>query len=249
MPSVTCYATPGKVKALRLCETFAAGVNAAGGSAALHCGPLPERLLPGAAVFYGVTPATAHLWAQAKAEGRDWFYIDNSYFDVSRGTSFRVTKNRLQHSGAGVSDGQRRAALGVKVSPQRSGGDLALICLQSDAFLKNIAGVDPVFWLRCSLDYAQSLGLPVHVRQWDANKTAQARSLHDDLKHAAVVITHSSAAAVEARLAGIPVNCAPVCAAYNVAPEDRDRWADVLADNQWTLAELRDGTAWKALND
>jgi hypothetical protein len=31
-------------------------------------------------------------------------------------------------------------------------------------------------------------------------------------------------------------------------PEDRERWAGVLADNQWSVPEIRNGTAWKALN-
>lgn len=249
MPSVTCYATPGKVKSLRLCEAFAAGIRAAGGHGELHVGPVPERLKPGAAAFYGVTPATVHLWQQAKTEGRDWYYIDNSYFDVSRGTYFRVTRNRLQHDGTGASYGRRRQALGVTVRPWREGrGKHAVICVQSDGFMKTVAGVDPAFWLRSAIEEARTMDLPVRLRSWEGNKIAQRRTLEADLKDAAVLITHSSAAAVEALLAGIQVRCAPVCAAYGVARREREAWADVLADNQWTLAELQDGTAWRALS-
>lgn len=246
---LTCYATPGKAKALRLLDEFARGVNAAGGSATLHYGPLPDRLKPGAAAFYGVTQTTRHLWEQARAEGRDWYYIDNSYFDVSRGTSFRVTKNRVQHSGQGQSNGERRRALGVTVQPWRHGdGKHTVICLQSDLHMKVVMGTDPVFWLRCALERARSHAMPSRVRHWDANKTRQMATLGADLKHAAVLITHSSAAAVEALLAGVAVDCSAECAAYGVQPSRREAWADVLADNQWTLAELADGTAWKALN-
>jgi hypothetical protein len=120
--SVTCYPIPGKAKALRLCEAFAAGVRAAGGDAHV-CTEPPRELADGAAVFYGVRPAVAHLWEQAKREARDWYYIDNSYFDAARERQFRVTKNAIQHTGRGASDGRRFRALGIAIGPMRVGGD------------------------------------------------------------------------------------------------------------------------------
>lgn len=32
-------------------------------------------------------------------------------------------------------------------------------------------------------------------------------------------------------------------------PRDRRRWAAVLADNQWTFAEMAEGAAWRKLNE
>lgn len=244
---ITCYATPGKAKALRLCEAFAVGARACGVAADFTTDT--RRLRPGAAVFYGIREDTRPLWAQCKTEGRDWYFIDNSYFDAARGWQFRVTKNRVQHDGRGQSDGARRQALGVTVKPWQMGtGRQAVICLQSDLHLRLTMAVDPALWLRQALVQAREMGLPARVRHWDANKGRQMATLADDLRGASVVITHSSAAAVEALLAGIAVRCAPQCAAHGVTPERREAWADVLADNQWTLAELADGTAWRMLN-
>lgn len=237
--SVTCYPIPGKPKALLLCDAFAAGVVAAGGEAHVSR-RIPSRLEPGAAVFYGVRPSVAHLWAQAKAERRDWWYLDNSYFDVARERQFRVTKNAIQHRGTGESDGKRFAALGLTVKPMRDGANL-LVCAQSAEFMETVAG-DPGWLQRVLGDLQERYGDPRVILRTKHEK----RPLSVDLARAGKVVTWSSAAAVTAILEGVRVMCAPECCATYA--DDRERWASVLADNQWTVAEIARGDAWKALN-
>lgn len=244
---ISCYATPGKVKAVRLCELFAQGVNAAGGSARLSPG-VPQKLAPGAAAFYGVTPETRHLWRQAVREQRDWFYIDNSYFDTTRGTSYRITRNAVQFKGIAPSDGARRAALGLTVQPMRDDGDHVVVCLQSPTFMQTVAGVDPRSWFDQIRVEVAERGLMTRLRGWNGNKAVQAQTLAADLENAALLITWSSAAAVEALMAGVPVRVSEQSAAHGIAPEQRDAWLNTLADNQWTLREIGDGTAWRMLN-
>lgn len=240
-PSVTCYPIPGKPKARLLCDAFAAGVRAAGGSADVCLEP-PAQLKPGVAVFYGVRPAVAHLWEQARAQGRPWAYIDNSYFDATRERHFRITMNAIQHTGQGSSDGQRFAALGLKVQPMRAegAGDYALVCAQSDEFMRVVAA-DPGWLDRVS----RNLDATGHRTVIRFKHTM--RSLQQDLTRARVLVTWSSAAAVTALLGGVRVLCAPQCCA-TYAGEDRRRWASVLADNQWTVDEIAGGVTWKALN-
>lgn len=244
----TCYSTPGKVKAARLCEAFAEGAKRQGYEARV-AGYIPAQLLPGAAVFYGVTPETAHLWQQAKAEGRDWYYIDNGYFDAGRGAYYRITKNRLQHDGQGRSSGVRREALGVRVQPWRDGvGQNVVVCLQSDLFMETVAGVSPDDWQR---QVQQYLGTqPVRriiVRHWNADKARMAATLHNDLMNAALLVTWASSAAVEALLFGVPVWTSTQSAAHGIQPPFREAWANVLADQQWTLPEIEQGMAWQAM--
>ena len=88
--SVVGYPTPNKGKARALLNAFCGG---AGGDVVTE---IPKRLLPGAAAFYGVTEATVHLWKQAKAEGRDWYYIDNA--DITSKTTLSLFREltRLQ---------------------------------------------------------------------------------------------------------------------------------------------------------
>ena len=71
--SVTCYPSPGKREGLKLCHAFAEGC---GGDLALP----PARLREGAAAFYGMTDYLLPLWREARARGRDWYYMDNAYF-------------------------------------------------------------------------------------------------------------------------------------------------------------------------
>jgi hypothetical protein len=83
----------------------------------------------------------------------------------------------------------------------------------------------------------------------------------DDLIDCHAVVVRTSNCAVEAVLAGVPVFCTHSCAAEPmglmdlaqiespVRPEGRERWAALLASNQWSLAEMRSGFAWKMLNE
>ena len=82
----------------------------------------------------------------------------------------------------------------------------------------------------------------------------------EDLTEAFCVVTHSSNTAVEAILAGVPAFVLGQSAAQPFACNDlklieapfllfgdRWEWAGVLADNQWTLKEIREGKAWADL--
>lgn len=245
--SATCYPQPGKPKALRICEAFARGCD---GAVAEHT---PARLGDGAAVFYGVRPAWSHLWRQAKAERRDWYYLDNSYFDAGRERLFRVTRNAIQHDGRGYTDGSRLNALGVTVKPWRMDGRHILVCQQSEEFMATVA--HDMGWLA---DTVQKLRR-ITTRPLVIRRKGDATPLCEALADCWAVVTWSSAAAVEALVQGIPVHCAPACAAhtFSTALENIDRprrlygreqWAEVLADNQWTLDEIRNGDAWQSFH-
>jgi hypothetical protein len=85
------------------------------------------------------------------------------------------------------------------------------------------------------------------------------KPLSADLVGAWALVTHSSNAAVEALLEGVPVFCTAPCAAYRMGrpdvaaieapalPDDREQWAWNLARAQWTLAEMKSGECWRDL--
>lgn len=243
------YPQPGKPKARAVCDAFARGC---GGQMVPN---IPRALLPGPAMFYGVRPAWLHLWQQAKAEGREWFYADNAYFDAGRERYFRVCRNRLQHDGSGESDGTRMRALGITVRPWTNGGEHIVVCAQSDEFLRVVSGVDggAAGWIARTLK-AMPTRRPVIVREKRVG-----RPLAADLEGAWALVTHTSAAANEALIAGVPAFVTGECAASPMAagplsqieqprrPEGRERWAGALCDRQWTLDEIRNGAAWRAL--
>lgn len=203
-------------------------------------------------VFYGVTDGNYAAWLRAKASGEPWFYCDNSYLDQARGTQFRVTRNALQHTGQGTTDGKRLEAIGVEVEPVRAEKGFALIVLQSDVYMRWVvehAGDWPG-WIARALRTEPA----VKWRRWSSDKPSTSETLRADLLGARLLLTHSSAAAVLAVLAGVRVRVWPVSAAhcFNNAPVASDgerwRWASVLADNQFLLSEMRDGTAWRMLH-
>ena len=222
-----------------------------------------ERQLIGdlPAVFYGVTPATKHLWEQAKREGRDWMYCDNAYFDACRGTYFRVTKNRLQHPGLGVSDGKRFAQLEaedfVHIAPMRRRGKHIVIAPQSDEFMQVVVGypadrrwVDDV-----QVMLRKHTGRELVFLPWQRDKTEWYRRLPAALAEAHALVTYSSASVISAVLSGVPgFVMTDDCIAYTVtqspdevenpiyrSADERRQWAEVVADNQWTLEEMRSG--------
>ena len=145
IPSLTCYPQPGKQLAVDICEAFAAGARRCGVDASVVT-ETPAKLLPGAAVFYGVRPGWRHLWDQAIAEVRPRFYIDRGYFN--RDCYFRVALNRIQAAQCAPSY-ERLHRFNIWVHPWRENGRRTVVALQSDEFMQSFAGgLDLVRWVR-----------------------------------------------------------------------------------------------------
>lgn len=242
-----------KGKSLALCRAFAEGCQGTVIQAA------PE-LRAGPAVFYGVDDTNVHLWKQVREENRPYFYIDNSWFDATRGKYFRIARNAVQHSGEGTSNGDRWRKLGLPVAQWRGAGDHLVLCPQSESFMRTIVGMTTDWTNDTRQALAQLTPRPLRVRGWSADKGKLAATLEHDLKGAHALITHSSAAAITAILSGVPAICTGQCAATPMAGTLRDvqwppmpsyearwHWASVLADAQWTPHEMSNGTAWRML--
>lgn len=246
---VVAYPVHGKQKSMDICLAFARGCGGQVSGALLR---------PGPAFFYGVNQTNLAVWREVVRTQRDYYYSDNSYWDPCRQKFFRVTKNRLQHSGIGQSDGKRWRRLGLEIAPWRSGGTHILICPQSAAFMEHVIGANRD-WVMRTVDTIRAISdRPIRIRSWNANKGEIGKTLGDDLADAHVLVTWSSAAAVNAVLAGVPVVCLGQCAAEPMStpllgietpqrPDGREEWAAVLADNEFTMDELRNGTAWRHL--
>lgn len=245
------YPIVGKKKSLHICKAFAAGC---GGTVVED-----NTLRDGDAFFYGVDDSNAHIWRAVLSDhSRNFWYIDNAYFDKVRETYFRITRNMLQCAGVGTSDGKRFAALDIEVKPWRNGGKHVLICPQSNSFMRFPVGYRGDWVNDVSREIAFVSNRPICIRPWQRNKGEQARSLLADLVDAHCVVVWSSAAAITAALNGVPVIVQGQSAASAISgsvleleklPQpDRTSWLGVLADNQWTLTEMTKGIAWRSLN-
>lgn len=254
-PSLVCYPQPGKPKSRRLCEALARG---AGGRL---CEPRPLELEPGAAGFYGVV-GLEDLYRQAVAE-RDWYYADNAHFDCARGTHFRVAKNALQDLSPGAPEWKRYEALGLAVKPWTRGGRHVVVAMQSEHFMAQVArwpGGASTWQDAVLRALERHTDRPIVVRHWVRDKAERAKTLHQDLEGAWALVTHASAAANEALLAGVPVFVTGRSPALSMGlsqlqriedprrPDGREQWAAVLAGKQWTIEEIESGTAWRALH-
>lgn len=188
-------------------------------------------------------------WRRVVKSGELWFSVDNSYFDAVREQQFRITRNAFQVDATKhISDGDRFAALGLTIKSMRNFATpgYALAVEQSDSFMRDIAG--DVWWLTERIKLAKTLATEVRLREWNRNKAAAQSTLKADLQGAKYVLTHSSAAAVEALLEGVHIVTSPMCAVASVAPTGRLAAMNVLADHQWPIDEIKQGKAWSWLN-
>jgi hypothetical protein len=223
----------GKKKSADICAAFVAGA--------------PKEAE--GVVFYGVDPSNFNVWKKVQREQIPFYYVDNSYFDVVRGTQFRVTRNRLQIDAMQhTSDGKRFEALGVDIKPMQSNSKGHWVVIeQSLSFMQFVDAPD---WFHRTLLWTEGTGRPVRVRKWDRDKARAQATLQEDLRGAWGLVTHSSAAAVTALLEGIPATVWYGHALAHVrghADNSRDRRRaafNVLADHQFTLDEMKEGKAW-----
>lgn len=204
-------------------------------------------------VFYGVKASNAADLTAALRSPDPVYYIDNAYFDATRGKRFRVTKNRIQVPARELdSDGRRFDALGLAIQPWRCVPDGYWLAVHQSKDHENIAP-GHARWLTEAIESLGAHRRVVH-RQWHANKIAQVCSLPAFLEDAYGVVTHTSAAAVTAVLAGVPCivseqhALARMVCSPDPAIDQRRRFLGVLADHEFTLDELQDGTAWRRLN-
>jgi hypothetical protein len=213
-------------------------------------------------VTYGFLRGLRPLFESVRSEQRDYVYLDNGYFRPSAhgrqdySGYYRVTRNALQHDGGGKADPHRFEMLGKRIDPWKRGGRYVMICPPGDTF-GELNGFSSAKWLRdVTATLRSSTDRPYIVRD---KRNPGGVTLFDALRNCHCMVTHSSNAAVEALLYGIPVFCTNPCAGYAMGQPDitkieaprypeREQWAWNLAANQWTLNEMKSGKCWKELN-
>lgn len=234
---IQAHPTLGKQKSVDICDAFLRGA--------------PKDVH--GHVFYGVNETNLEAWRWVRACGEPFWYIDNSYFDHTRKTHFRVTKNALQCQWTLPNDGARWRAIEVPLKPWNCvWTGLIVVCPQSDNFMHNVARYHGN-WLADTLKLIEERvdgKVPViKVRPWSRDKKALSATLVGDLVGADWLFTHSSAASVAATIHGVPIHVDPKAALFGLRPNDKEREhaMGTLADNQWTLEEIRAGMAWEKL--
>ena len=216
------------------------------------------------AVLRGITK---HKQMEAcRAAGRDFYYMDTGYFgNGKRKTYHRITKNDVQNFGPIIERPRDRLdRAGVKYKKFRPGRNI-LLAPPSQKLL-NLYDINLEEWLdKVQQEIRQHTDRPVVVRLKQSRAT---RVNYDTIEMALdqdvhCLVTFSSIAAGEALLWGKPAitlgpNAAAALCSNSISEietlkiptlDEVDAWARHIAYCQFSEPEMRDGTAWRILND
>lgn len=202
-----------------------------------------------------------------RAAGRDFFYIDTGYFgNGKKKTYHRITRNDVQNFGPIISRPRDRLAkLDLQLAKFRKEGSKILLAPPSQKLL-NLYDINLEDWLEnVQREIKQYTDREVVVRLKQGRSVRQSTdtmqmALQQDIF---CLVTFSSIAAGEALLCGKPaITLGPNAAAHlcskNLAAiedpyiptlDEVEEWAAHLSYCQFTEPEMRDGTAWRILND
>ena len=214
------------------------------------------------------------IMKQCWQDSRTFYYMDSGYFgnDVSpsnrRGQKLwhRIVKNNLQHNDIVARPDDRWARHDITLQPRKYGSKI--IVAVPDEKPCTFYGIDRQQWIDQTVaTIKQHTDRPVIVRERAPLRADRIRSdplrvvLQDDV-HA--LVTFNSIAALESVMLGVPAfTLAPVHAAAPVTSQDLSQidtpywpdqdklyaWCCHLAYGQFHNIELKNGTAYRILND
>jgi|SRR5581483_9896605 len=205
-----------------------------------------------------------HLWnaldliPAAIRERRPFWHIDNGFYKSAGGTQvgyYRIAYRGICATSLNDPPAERADQIGAIFQPWRIRGGHIVIAMPGENYGRCI-GLNMADWIeRIEARVRRHTRRPIIVRR---KRDAKSNPIARDLSGAWALVTHSSNAAIDAVRAGIPVFCEPTCAAAPVGNIDlaniddparppRESWWRSLMCQQFTLDEMRDGTAYEYL--
>jgi hypothetical protein len=203
---------------------------------------------------------------------RDYYYMDSGYFGNYRQPSnpkgwkywHRIVKNGLQHTDIlQVRDDRlRRQLMRIHQYKHHTNENILLVtpsekpCKYYDIDLKK--------WRKETIaEIRKHTDRPIKIRDKETRRTRLSNTIYHDLQNTFAVVTYQSIAAVEAVMYGIPAFTLAPTAADPVCDKDlsllenpteipyrkRYEWASSIAYGQFHTEELRNGTAWRIINE
>ena len=208
-------------------------------------------------------------------EGRDFYFMDTGYMGNQRGPLnpmgwkfwHRIVKNDLQHDQVIHRPPDRFKKLAIPVHRWKKGGRKILIAKPDEKPMK-FYNLELEQWLEETIaTIKQYTDRPIEVRERVKSRTD--RMITNSLKEALdedvhALVTFNSNAATEAVLYGYPAfTLCSTHAAKSVTEQDLSKietpyypdlqqveaWAHHLAYCQFHVSELKDGSAWRMLNE
>lgn len=214
----------------------------------------------GAVAAFG-TPPMWPLLDSARDDGRDYYYGDHGYW--RRGKYFRITRNHEQYQPTATdlrsATPHRLELMHVNLAPEwKRDGSSIVICPNSHIYMAH-RGTDAEQWIADVVAKLVKVTTRPIIVRW--KKTAKERPIYVDLDQAWMVIAFSSASAIDALTAGVPIcTVAPWATTASMGitslddierpryPDERLPFLWALAHRQWTLPEMASGLAWRTFN-
>lgn len=206
--------------------------------------------------IYGQVWGAERLLPKAIKDARAFWYIDNGFWKPGRGSHdgyYRICYRSMQPVLLGNVSAARARASGIRMAPWRKDGRHILFALPGLDYGEAM-GLRMAEWIAVTHSMLRKrTSRPIYVRERGCKV-----SLASHLRDCWAMVTHSSNVAVEAALAGIPVFVDAGAAAAPVGNTDLDRleepqmpdrehWLASLACQQFTPAEMANGTAYSLL--
>lgn len=215
------------------------------------------------------------LIKQCWQDGRDFFYIDTGYFGNERTSTnpngwkywHRIVKNDLQHGKIVARPDDRFRKFNKTINSWKKSGRKILIAAPDEKPCK-FYGINREQWLKETVETIKKYtDRPVEIRERAKNRIDRIKhsTLHEALDDDVfALVTYNSVAATESVFYGIPAfTLAPTNAASPVSSQDLSQidspyypdadkvyqWACHLAYGQFHVSEMKDGSAWRILND
>lgn len=209
--------------------------------------------------IFGILRGNSDLIKAAKS----WYYFDHAYIAGNKhGKTFlgepiyRLTKNWYhQRDLQSVIDQKRikRYKGKYQIKPWKKHGKYILVCPPTPNMEHQFDKKD---WLNTTLQTLQKYSdRPILIRDKYSEK-----SLSDDLKNAYAMVSCTTAVCIDAILAGVPSFCDDIAVGRPVSltdfskietpyyPDDRQEWIYTLLTHQFTMSEIKNGTAWNIVN-
>lgn len=201
-------------------------------------------------------------------DGRDFYYIDTGYFGNGVNKVYhRIVRNNLQHDEIIQRPSARWKMLRISLPTQCRHGKKIIVAAPDEKPCR-FYGIDQQTWIQETVaTLKQHTDRPIVIRQRAARRIDRVQNdplsqvLRQDV-HA--LVTFNSNSAVESILSGVPAFVmAPTHAAAPVGNRDLSQietpywpdadklhaWACHLAWGQFHVSELKDGTAYRILNE
>ena len=208
------------------------------------------------------------------ADNKDFYYVDSGYVgnNISRLNQMgnklyhRIVRNDLQHKTITPRPADRWQALDVVLQPRKFGRKI--IVATPDEKPCRYYGIDQQQWVEQTVaELKKYTDRPIEIRhrapkRIDRVSTAPLSTVLANNVHA--LVTYNSIAAVESIFAGVPAFVlAPTHVAEPVASKDLsqienpvwanrdtlDAWCHSMAYGQYHVKELRDGTAFRMMQE